>query len=425
MSKGNMLLGHARGKVGSLVFSRANGQQIVRSRAEVIKNPQTKSQMLQRILLNTVAQAYSRMQPIVDHSFEGFPAGQKCMSYFMSKALKNLRQTAADVADLNVDRPAVVAIGTNDFAVNNYPLAKGTLPQVTLSSNEENQFTINLSANTYEALIAALGAQRGDQLTLCSIQGSNMHDCAFKFSRIILDPREEDGTEADLSSALIVDGAINKPNPRNEYSGVTILFENNALTCETAGVNAAAGAVLSRQKEDGTWLRSNATLEPAFGVQIGYSLEEAYDLWLQGTIDVISSRYLNNASRGGAVAAGGGSVQPVEPVLNPIIESATFDGAAWTGRKDHESANIGAGKIVVNTADAVGKYVILDPSESQSVASASRVVVGLINQQGVASNTAISGLTDATYRVRIAESDQVGATILNTGAMTLVVITGE
>ena len=71
MSKGNMLLGHARGKVGSLVFSRANGKQIVRSRAEVVKNPRTEQQMVQRIMLNTIAQAYSQMKAITDHSFQG------------------------------------------------------------------------------------------------------------------------------------------------------------------------------------------------------------------------------------------------------------------------------------------------------------------------------------------------------------------
>ena len=104
MSKGNMLLGHARGKVGSLVFSRANGKQIVRAKADVVANPQTEAQVIQRIMLNTVAQAYSKMASICDHSFQGVQKGAKSMSYFMKVNLNKLRQV-----NVSIDVPSLKA----------------------------------------------------------------------------------------------------------------------------------------------------------------------------------------------------------------------------------------------------------------------------------------------------------------------------
>ena len=68
----------------------------MRSRAEVVKNPQTEKQMVQRIILNTIAQAYSRMSPITDHSFEGIQTGQASMSFFMHRNMDSLRQKVAN-----------------------------------------------------------------------------------------------------------------------------------------------------------------------------------------------------------------------------------------------------------------------------------------------------------------------------------------
>ena len=71
MAKGNMLLGQAVGSLGDITFSRVNGKQVIKSKPSVVKNPQTEAQLIQRILMNTVIQAYSKMSEICDHSFEG------------------------------------------------------------------------------------------------------------------------------------------------------------------------------------------------------------------------------------------------------------------------------------------------------------------------------------------------------------------
>lgn len=298
MSKGNMLLGHARGKVGSLVFSRSNGQQIVRARAEQVKNPQTDAQMIQRILLNTISQAYSKLNAIVDHSFEGIPVGQKSMSYFMKRNLDAIRKVLATTGDLDGNPPYVSPINSNLFALNDYEVSKGTLPDVNPSIMHADGIYIAGAANTYQAVIDAYGLQRGDQLTFLVIETSDYVTATFKYSRVILDPRNDDGTEAPLSTPFIADGAINKPSAKNEYNGVTFKVENSQMIAQGALDNVAGAMIASRQKTDGSWMRSNSKLVISEDGAIGYSVQEALDAFKSGSLDVVNPRYLNNASKG-------------------------------------------------------------------------------------------------------------------------------
>ena len=58
MSKDNMFLGYARGKVGSVVFSRLKGQQIARAHNAHPANPKSRPQMVQRMKLGTAVAYY-------------------------------------------------------------------------------------------------------------------------------------------------------------------------------------------------------------------------------------------------------------------------------------------------------------------------------------------------------------------------------
>lgn len=306
MAKGNMLLGQARGKVGDIVFSRTNGQQVIKSRTSQVKNPQTKAQMIQRIILNTVAQAYSAMAAICDHSFEGVAVGQDSMSYFISKNAKLIRSLAAENG-LDNSVPMVAALGSNDLASNAYVISKGTLPEVNLDENADYG-GFKVAGNTYEGIINYLGLQRGDQLTFCILDGLNANGrgMMFHFARIILDPREEDGTEADLTTAFVVEGAIQKANPRNENYGIDISFDSTntdvAFNAPTGRITFARCVIVSRLLSDGTWGRSNAQLMPGADGWVGLTLQQAYDQWLASGLDIESERYLNNAKKSAALS---------------------------------------------------------------------------------------------------------------------------
>lgn len=305
MSKGNMLLGHARGKVGSLVFSRSNGQQVVRARAEVVKNPRTETQLIQRIFLNTVSQAYSKMQPIVDHSFEGVAPGQASMSFFMKKNLDKSRAYVKTQLDANQsydDIVAFTALGENYISPNNYIIAKGSLPEVlpTFTGSTAGKIE-NISANTYEGVINSLGLQRGDQITFITMQGTMAAGVDFHFARVILDPLNADLSEAPLSTAFITDGAITKPNGRNEGSFQTLTFAENAISYSfSAKAVVATAIIISRKNVDGSWKRSNATLALNEAATVGSfpSLQECLDAAQSSEITSVSQRYLNNAGKG-------------------------------------------------------------------------------------------------------------------------------
>lgn len=58
MAKGNMFLGYARGKIGSLVFSRRKGEQITRARNFAPANPRTNAQLTQRMKMYAPVKLY-------------------------------------------------------------------------------------------------------------------------------------------------------------------------------------------------------------------------------------------------------------------------------------------------------------------------------------------------------------------------------
>ena len=87
-----MLLGHARGKVGSVVFSRLNGRQITRALAEQVKNPRTDGQNAQRAIFATITTFAAAVRDVVDHSFQSIDEGQKSVNRFISVNTKKLRE---------------------------------------------------------------------------------------------------------------------------------------------------------------------------------------------------------------------------------------------------------------------------------------------------------------------------------------------
>ena len=305
MSKGNMLLGHARGKVGSLVFSRADGKQIVRSRAEVVKNPRTESQMIQRILLNTIAQAYSGFKAIVDHSYQGVAEGQKTMSMFMQRNLNILRQYVAaerasgkNFVDINEFSP----LKSNYLSLNEYEISRGTLPAIGVIALEDSRdMAITLSANTYEAFVKDYNLKRGDQLTFCAmtIKGTKRD---FTFARVILDPREPDGTEVKMDNTFALSNKVGTPSDRNEGVFSTLKYEEGKLVFGFGGeATAILGAcvIVSRRNADGTWMRSNANI--VTNDKEGYShynLQNCLDMIQDASLATLSEMYLNNAGTG-------------------------------------------------------------------------------------------------------------------------------
>ena len=331
MSKGNMLLGHARGKIGSLVFSRSNGQQIVRARAEVVRNPQTDAQVIQRIFLNTIAQAYSRMSAIVDHSFEGVKAGQDSMSFFMKKNLEAIRAKVANAGDLNTQQVYVTPIGEGYLATNDYIVAKGSLPVVNPAQVQDSGIELLVSTGTYKDLIDIYHLQRGDQMTFCLIQLNEVGATSFVYGRLILDPRNEDGSEAAMTTALIANGAINKPNPKTALQGLNLSVAGQTFRIGAPDSTIGGCVIVSRKKDDGTWLRSNSNMVLVTGAPMGMSVAAALTQFRTGGIDTENPLYLNNGGVGGGTSNSQPTTEYVQ--ISAASANASQGNVSGGGRK--------------------------------------------------------------------------------------------
>ena len=115
-----MLLGQARGKVGSLVFSRLKGKQIIRSKAAEVANPRTYGQNLQRALFATATVAGKFMNDLVDHTFDSTVDGADDRNRFTSLNVARLRTMLS-----NGETVHVLEKGANVFAPNSFIISEG------------------------------------------------------------------------------------------------------------------------------------------------------------------------------------------------------------------------------------------------------------------------------------------------------------
>lgn len=117
MAKSKSFFGLRTGSTKSLTFQTYRGQQITKDRVTSVSNPQTISQMDQRLLLPMVANARTRLSGLIDHSFEGVPYGYQSLQKFSSL---NLQKGALTVS-------SYVPKGLSDPGRANFIIADGSL----------------------------------------------------------------------------------------------------------------------------------------------------------------------------------------------------------------------------------------------------------------------------------------------------------
>lgn len=90
MAKHNLFLGQARGKVGSVVFSRLNGVQITRAYNPSPKNPKTWAQATQRAAFASISQYYKVFKYLIEQGQQGVKVGQPSVQDWQSRTIKQL-----------------------------------------------------------------------------------------------------------------------------------------------------------------------------------------------------------------------------------------------------------------------------------------------------------------------------------------------
>lgn len=392
MSKGNLFLGQARGSVGDVTFTHIAGTQVARARNRSPRNPRVPSQMLQRIVLNSASKAYSLMQPIVNHSFEGVQGVARNQQRFMQLNTSAFRDKLAAVIANPTEEEALASTAHSfsfkgDFypQLNEYLISEGTLPRqvVKCSSASSPRFQLRMPVNladviSYADVIQALDAQPGDQLTFIGLGhqygSAETYDqvSAFAFARVILEPA---GGDFDVNF-LGDDDRPNDPSPKNEgdvalsilddADGHYIQFSFTSMTntvSDELPAMVGAAVILSRF-EAGRWRRSAQTIVPAiFGDALPAldtaTFGAAYASYLLGD----SSNLFLNGSPVGIAAAPAANVPAV-------VSSVTMDGNPVT--KGSVVAGADGTTIVVSGTDITANNVyMVDRMTSAKIAATS------------------------------------------------------
>lgn len=187
MSKGNLFQGMARGKVGDVVFSRLDGQQITRVRNRAPRNPKTNAQLMQRAIMATVMQAYSAGKAIFDHSFQGFTVGAGCQREFMSINAKLLRAAVANDIDTGagLDEQAghVVAPGTKYPVPNAYVVSSGNYTQALFDADGKIAAPAS-GVTTLGAYAEQLGLIAGDYYTIVAFITDKLNGAIYQVNGV-------------------------------------------------------------------------------------------------------------------------------------------------------------------------------------------------------------------------------------------------
>ena len=353
MAKVGFWLQGATGKLANSKLQSSPYGTIIGNNMNKPKNPKTVNQTLQRVLVNTVSQGYAGLRDICYHSFEGITEGAKSRNKFQSENLSYFRTKAAEVGEEQLGNYVnFVPVGQKGIRPAALIVSDGKLPRVAMTINGSFQAVLAMTANTYADIISKYDLQRGDQLTFVAIVENTEFAGTYsaKYARIILDPRNSDGTEAALSSAFIDGSHINLPNSKNAGNFGLLTYSNGMVFNFKADEKVCAVACIVSREVNKEWKRSFAQMvvSEASIAETGISLARAIRLSLDGDSLTLSdgNAYLNNAGVSGnqSQTSGGGSS---EEQIDDEAVSFPNNEVAFTANGSSTSNNVSGGSVSV------------------------------------------------------------------------------
>lgn len=247
---------YLRGRVGADVYSvgrdaKGKRQQVVRSLAETVANPQTVSQMRGRMIMSTIMQALSALKPIVDHSFDNVSGVQPNLSEFIAR---NYALIKADV----LANPA----SGNKFGLNAY-MQKGAkqgcyvisdgqagIPAVVVFAKSTGALSIDLTGETLTVggLKSALGLGADGYLTMVGITAAGIAE----YARLHVNYSVADDTVISAGNLTEVFQIEGNATP-------TLALAGNVISATLANI-AGCGAMIVTRKNANGFIHSKATL---------------------------------------------------------------------------------------------------------------------------------------------------------------------
>lgn len=248
MSKSNMLLGLARGKVGDLVFYRDGGEQRTRTRV-IPKNPRTPAQQAQRSKIANVSALYRALAPIIEQSFTNRPSNQSGYNAFASVAIPVAPYLTKQMAAADVVLPQQCQVSKGVLQ---------SLPARVITLDDDTGFGIPI--DTDSATISSVGEastalmeeyptlQVGDKIIAVQLrftpipddfQGVERYTASLSVESIVIDT--DSIVSLDDVGFVARDGMLSTGALSNQFDQFTQLAafivcrtdENGALQCST------------------------------------------------------------------------------------------------------------------------------------------------------------------------------------------------
>ena len=329
---------YLRGRVGSDVYSigrdsKGKKQQVVRSLAESVSNPQTSAQMRGRMILSTIAQALAVLRPIVDHSFDNVIGAQANLSEFTSR---NYGLIKADVAahPASGNTFGLVAYKEKGAKQGQYVISDGqaTIPAALVLTKASGIIAITLptDAITIGGLKSALGMSTEEYFTMVGLTTAG----AANYERFRVNPTLADNTA--ISSSNIGDVFAVEGN-----AVASIAIASNVISITLASV-AGCCAVIVSKKANGKYIHNEAVLGE------GADFDAPADAVLP-TYPVGNENYLNGGDIFGQQESfnPGGDVPPTPSPTQSSMRGVTVNGAS-VSQNGQVNLQAGANAIVVS-----------------------------------------------------------------------------
>lgn len=309
-SKSGGTRSYLRGRVGADVYSigrdaQGKKQQVVRSLAETVNNPQTQSQMRGRMIMSTVMQAMSQLKPIIDHSFDNVTGKQPNISEFINR---NYGLIKADIAANPASGNAfgLVKYGEKGAKQGAYIISDGqaALPAALVLTKSTAVIAITMAADavTGAGLRAALGLAEDEYFTLVGIAS----DGTAKYERFRVSPDLADATtitSGNISSVFAVEG----------NAQATISIASNVISITLSAIANCCAVIISKKTANG-YIHNEAQL--GSGVGLSYNSNQAFPTYPIGSAD-----YLNGGDIFGQQESfnGGGSEPTPTPTTSYVL----------------------------------------------------------------------------------------------------------
>lgn len=300
-----------RGRVGSDVYSVGKDsfgkrQQVVRSLAETVANPQTAAQMKGRAIMSTVMQAVSTLSQVIDHSFDAYSAGQPNVSEFIRR---NYALIKADVAAHPSTGNAfgIVQYGEKGAKQGVYVISDGkaVLPAALVNAAAKATLTISGESLTVAAIKSAIGLGTDEYITLVGISATGAAEIArFRMGSTLSD-------ETVVSSTNVADLFAIEAN-------CTPVVAVNGMAIEINLPNAQANsAIIISKLVSGVYEHNKATLLAVSAPAYTYDVAIA-------TYPIGEARLLNGGNFNGGESGGVTPSPEPTPSTNPQLTVLTM-----------------------------------------------------------------------------------------------------